>query len=84
MKQWWQWFILSGIWLLAAVLNFAEGRNFVVIGYNLFTVLLTIALGFFQRFCDKKGNAGKKLFDRIAIAAILLVLLFFVLLLILF
>ena len=84
MKQWWQWFILSGVWLLAAVLNFTEGRNFVVIGYNMFAVLLTLALGFLQRFCDKKGDAGKKMFQRIAIAAVLLILLVFALLLILF
>lgn len=84
MKQWWQWFILAGLWLLAAVLNFTEGRNFVVIGYNVFAVLLALALGFLQRFCDKKGDAGKKLFKRIAIAAVLLILLVFALLLILF
>ena len=84
MKQWWQWFLLSGVWLLAAVLNYVEGRNFVVIGYNLFAVLLFTALGFLQRACDRKGDVGKRMFKRITVAAVVLIILVFAVLLLAF
>ena len=75
MKKWYLWFILSGIWALAALFNTLEKRSVFAIGYNLALVVLFAALGIAQRICDQKGERGKKIFHRICMVLTLLAVL---------
>ncbi|MBE6883687.1 MAG: hypothetical protein E7487_03695 [Ruminococcaceae bacterium] len=72
MKKWYQWLILSAVWLAAGAVNFFTDRPLPVLIYNAFCVLLFSALALCQFFLEKRGEKGKKLLKRIYIAAIVL------------
>lgn len=81
MKEWYRWFVLSGIWVLITVLNIFSERSGVVIGYNIFAVVIFAILGIAQYFCDKKGEAGKKWLRSFYIGAVILAVAAFALIL---
>lgn len=78
----WSWALLSGAWVLAAILNIFDRRSSIVIGYDILAAVLFAGLGVTQYFCDKKGEKGKKIFNWICIAAAVLIVLSILLLLI--
>ena len=53
MKAWYWWLVLSGIWVLAAILNFLGERNPMVVGYDVFAALIFAGLAFVQRLCER-------------------------------
>ena len=87
MKKWWQWFILSGIHVIILIIRCYERAKYIndgraVISGYLFTAILLAVLGVTQYFCDKYGEKGKKLFNRICMvsATVLILFLIFILL----
>ncbi len=74
MKKWYFWIILAGVWAIAAVVNAVDGRNFFVIGYNLFAAVVFILLAVFQCICDQKGDKGKKIMRYIYFGTLIIVL----------
>ena len=77
MKTWYMWLVLSGIWALAAVLNYSSDRSWIVVGYNIYLAVAFCILGFVQRFCEKRG-LGKKTVERVAIIMLIIAILFLV------
>ena len=71
MKKWYQWFYLSLAFTVGGILNYLDGRQ---ITAAIIQVSITVALGFIQFFCDQKGEKGKKVFNYISIAAIVLLI----------
>lgn len=57
MKKWIVWFILAGIWVLAAILNALEQRN---VWYGIVAAAVFAMLGAAQYLCDEKGIITKK------------------------
>lgn len=70
MKKWWLWFIMSGIWILATIFDVLDNRSGIKIGFDIFVVILFSFLGIAQHICGKKGEKGKKIFNRISIGII--------------
>ena len=77
-KSWW-WFVLSGVWIFTTVLNILDNRSSIVIGFNVFSVILFTLLGITQYLCDKKGEQGKRIFNWICAGASAILVLIFVL-----
>ena len=75
MKKWYQWLILSAVWFAAAVVNFFTDRPLPVLLFNIFCVLLFLALAPCQYFLEKRGEKGKKILKGIYIGATVLCLL---------
>lgn len=71
MKKWYQWFILALIFALGGVLNFVTDKQIIA---SVIQVCITVALGFIQFFCERKGEKGKKIFGYITTAALLLLI----------
>lgn len=82
MKQWWMWFLQSGIWILVTIFNILDKRSSVLIGWNILAVILFTLLGVIQYVCDKKGEKGKRVFKKICIGAIVIIVIVFLLILI--
>lgn len=60
MKQWLVYLILSGIWLITAVVNMADGRPSAVIGFNVFAAVLFAALSAGYALLSRKyGETGR-------------------------
>lgn len=72
MSNCWTWFMLSGTWILVAILNILDKRSNAVIGFNIFSAVLFAALGLTQYFCNKKGEKGKGVFKWVCIGVITL------------
>lgn len=72
MKKWYQWLILSAVWLVAGAVNFFTDRPLPVLIFNAFCIILFAALAFCQYFLEKRGDKGKKILKGIYIAAIIL------------
>ena len=79
MKKWYQWFYLSVGFAIGGILNYFDGRQIVA---SIIQVSITVILGFIQFLCDKKGAKGKKVFNHISIAAIILLFVWIIYLLI--
>ena len=81
MKKFYYCFIISAIWIIAAIANYYDGGNSFLVIYNLSAAALFITLGIAQFFLDKKGEKGKKLLKWIYIftfVGIMVFLLFFI------
>ncbi len=60
MKQYLIYLILSGVWLLAAVVNIVDDRPAAVVGLNVFTAVLFAALaGGYAFLSGRYGETGK-------------------------
>ena len=70
------WFLLSGIWIVVAILNLVQGREGTLIAFNIFAVVLFAALGALQNFAAKQDQEGKKLLRRVYAIVILVLILF--------
>ena len=57
MKKWVVWFILAGVWALAAILNAMEQRN---AWYGVIAAIIFAMLGTAQYLCDEKGVISKQ------------------------
>ena len=75
MKKWWQWFLLTLVWLATALLNLRAHRSTAVIGYNLGIAGFFAVLAVVQYVCDRHGEKGKRIFNRIAFLSTLLLVL---------
>ena len=78
MKKIYVWFVLSAIWGLAAIFNIYDKRGVLIIGYDIFASVIFSFLGISQYFCDRKGETGKKIMNRIAKVIIVILALTFV------
>ena len=70
------WFLLSGVWIVVAILNLVQGREGTLIAFNIFAVVLFAALGALQNFAAKQDQEGKKLLRRVYAIVILVLILF--------
>ncbi|OUQ25726.1 hypothetical protein B5E80_03825 [Flavonifractor sp. An135] len=70
------WFLLSGVWIVIAILNLVQGREGTLIAFNIFAVILFAALGGVQNYAAKQDQKGKKLLRRIYTIVILALILF--------
>lgn len=70
------WFLLSGVWIVIAILNLVQGREGTLIAFNIFAVILFAALGGVQNYAAKQDQKGKKLLRRIYAIVILALILF--------
>ena len=71
MKKWYHWLFLALIFALGGVLNFVTERQIIA---SVIQVCITVALGFIQLLCERKGENGKKIFGYITTAALLLLI----------
>ena len=71
MKKWYQWFYLSIVFAIGGIINYFDGRQIIA---AIVQVSITVAFGFIQFFCDRKGEKGKKAFRYISIFAIVLLI----------
>lgn len=70
------WFLLSGVWIVVAILNLVQGREGTLIAFNIFAVILFAALGGVQNYAAKQDQGGKKLLRRVYAIVILALILF--------
>ena len=70
------WFLLSGVWIVVAILNLVQGREGTLIAFNIFAVILFAALGGVQNYAAKQDQKGKKLLRRVYAIVILALILF--------
>lgn len=70
------WFLLSGVWIVIAILNLVQGREGTLIAFNIFAVILFAALGGVQNYAAKQDQEGKKLLRRVYAIVILALILF--------
>ena len=63
-------YVLSGLWIVAAVLNIIN-RGWIVAGYNIIAALYFLIIGVSQTVLSKKGDEGILKFRRIQIAALI-------------
>ena len=70
------WFLLSGVWIVIAILNLVQGREGTLIAFNIFAVILFAALGGVQNYAAKQDQKGKKLLRRVYTIVILALILF--------
>lgn len=81
MKKWWQWFLLSAVWIVAAILNIIDRRNGLVVGFDFLAAGLPVGLAICQYFCEKNGKT--KILKYIYAGAIGLLLLYLAIVLLL-
>lgn len=70
------WFLLSGVWIVIAILNLVQKREGTLIAFNIFAVILFAALGGVQNYAAKQDQGGKKLLRRVYTIVILALVLF--------
>ena len=70
------WFLLSGVWIVIAILNLVQGREGTLIAFNIFAVILFAALGGVQNYAAKQDQKGKKLLRRVYAIVLLALILF--------
>ena len=75
MKKWYQWFYLSIVFAIGGIINYFDGRQMIA---AIVQVSITVALGFIQFLCERKGEKGKKAFKRICIATIMLLMIWII------
>jgi len=75
MKKWYQWFYLSLGFAAGGIINYFDGKQ--TTG-ALIQVSITVAFGFLQFFCDRKGERGRKVFQRISTAVIVLLVIWLI------
>ena len=78
MKKWYQWFYLSLGFAVGGILNYIDGRQMTA---SVIQVGITLTLAFIQFLCEKKGEKGKKVFNYISMAAIVLLIIWLIYLL---
>ena len=71
MKRWYQWFYLSLAFASGGVINYLDGRQIVA---AVIQVSITATLAMIQFLCDQKGEKGRKVFNYISIAVIVLLI----------
>lgn len=76
MKWYNVWFLVSGVWIVVAIINLIQKQTPAVLAFNLFAVVLFAALGGVQNYANRQGDAGKKLMKRIYLTVIVLLVLF--------
>ena len=81
MKNRWALFVCSLIWIVAAVCNAFAGRNFAVVGLNLFAAVLFAGLGILLTLSEKTGKPSPKAMRGYQIAALIIAILCFVMIL---
>lgn len=69
MKKWYYWLILTLIWIVAAVINYLDNKS--IIG-ALVVCCVSFLFGLCQYFCDKYGDAGKKVLHYIYVSGIVI------------
>lgn len=67
-NRWYYWLIYAGIWMVAGIANYFEGKG----SYHLFQIIVFLALAPCQLICEKYGEKGAKAFRYICIGALLL------------
>lgn len=70
MKKWYQWLFLSLGFCIGGALNCLDGKACFT---SFIPAIVTALLAVIQFFCDKKGDAGKRVFQYISICAIVLI-----------
>lgn len=71
MKNWYMWLVLSGIWIVTAVVGFLDDRTAPVsTGFRLAAAAIMTALAFVQRACEKRGTKGKRILNGVYAAVI--------------
>lgn len=70
------WFLLSGVWVVTAIVNLVQKREGTLIAFNIFAIVLFAALGGLQNFAAKQDQEGKKLLRRVYAIVILALILF--------
>ena len=71
MKKWYQWFYLSLAFAIGGVINYLDGRQIIA---AVIQVSITAILAIIQFLCDQKDEKGRKAFDYISIAVIVLLI----------
>lgn len=59
------YFILSGIWVLTALINFYEQRPIKTVELNIFTAIIFLSLAIVQLVLENRGDGGGRIFKRI-------------------
>ena len=75
MKKWYYWWVSSGIWVLAAVINYFDGKS--ILG-SVISASIFLLFGIAQFFCDRHGEKGKMVMRYICITGTVLVAVFLV------
>lgn len=70
------WFLISGVWIVVAIINLIQKQTPAVLAFNVFAAVLCAGLGAAQNSAAKQGDAGKKRLKRLYITVIVLLLLF--------
>jgi len=71
MKNWYMWLVLSGIWIVTAIVGILDDRTAPVsTGFRLAAAAIMAALAFIQRACDKRGVRGKRILNGVYAAVI--------------
>lgn len=70
MKKWYYWFILTLVFAIGGAINYFDGKS--ILG-AVVQVSVTVFLAVVQLLCDRKGECGKRIFRRIAIVVLLLI-----------
>ena len=76
MKRWYNWFILTGIYVICGVTNLIEGKSLLGAGIE---IALTVFLAFAQLICERNGEKGRKIYRLICaldIAALVVMLIY--------
>ena len=65
------YFILSGIWIIAAVINFYTERPLKSVMFNIFAAAVFLSLAILNLILNTREEKGKKIFNRIGIGYII-------------
>jgi len=71
-------FILSGIWIIAAIINFYTERPLKSVMFNLFAAAVFLSLAILNIIFENRGEKGRKIFNRIGIGYIIVLSIFFI------
>lgn len=61
MVKWYYSLILAAIWIIAAFVNYLEGKAKEIIFFNVFTICIFVSLAVFQFIFSKKGKKGYRI-----------------------
>ncbi len=71
-------FILSGIWIIVAIINFYTERPLKSVMFNLFAAAVFLSLAILNIIFENRGEKGRKIFNRIGIGYIIILSIFFI------
>ena len=71
-------FILSGIWIIVAIINFYTERPLKSVMFNLFAAAVFLSLAILNIIFENRGEKGRKIFNRIGIGYIIVLSIFFI------